>query len=283
LAIQKHDDIFRAALTLNPLNETELIKLIDNYVSEPSIAKSMTWLTRNEVVMMSAYAQWALKFDGLNYEEAQNNIDRTKVYDIKICFPDFVQFYRIKDLESMKLHYVELNKQKACNYNSFYPTVERDSVFLDWRKSLDQEWFKGLYGTNYSRLKDTFSSMSTMIPWLKETPEETVLASPFDSFSEILAFFESVFKRSKPMKLLSQGRHFGLSPIDGLISINTRPGFKVVGSFVEERHNVYSLTRNIESRFCQWSELFRVSDQKDQEVLLSEMKQVIVDLINKVD
>jgi hypothetical protein len=262
----------RIFLMKYPQDSNQLKLLFSNYATNPSIAKSFSWMTRNSCVQLSAFCQWGIKFENKSYRQVVMNPEVTeKEVIISDCFPESSQYGRFFEIEQEDYKFVKLEKEKTLGYHEFYPIVEKDKVVASWKKALDRVWFNIEYGSLDAELEATFQELKHMVPWLNENIKCTIDKSPFDNMLQIIMFFEATLKRNKPFTLMSSGRFPSRSPIESIIKYNTRRGYKC---YIQQTNDVKSsikLLSLIETRFSLWSDIMRVLPEDHVTSTLTQM------------
>jgi hypothetical protein len=256
--------------------------LMASYVSSPGIAKSFSQLNRTDVTRSSVYIAYTPMFSQSESElKSLGSIYDLNLMDNEIenLFPGYRDYDRLKFLSSRVVSVDERMPNLATNKIWVYPFGPSNSIMRDWRPVLLAMWFGE---DNSSETSVLFPRFQNLFPWLSTSPEESLKDSPFETFEEMVSFFESWSRGVKTRALYAIGKGTRIKDLAEVIPYNTIPGMRIgLHESTMSVDDPGKFEYDFESRMTSWNVLLRMSTgaqtEKLKDAAISDLMEVLPD------
>jgi hypothetical protein len=201
----------------------------------PTVAASMSWLTRTTTLRLTPYLMWSAMFHSKTRD--QKVPLRTLISDMELrtlprsvgvqtLFPMWRQFASIKSMTETELVCVPLSSRRRLRYQFVAPYYSVGDHRSHLKDALREHWYsKRSRHLSPSAMDAVWVEIKSDIPFLSDDgPMQTLASSPFDTLDQLLGYFESYVAPNKLVKLLARGSvdRAGLS-VDRLLRYNISP------------------------------------------------------------
>lgn len=225
LTFQQLEFLFRQVMSWQDCNDR--IKLS---VSNQSIARSFTFLTRCESIFSSAYLLWDRIFsDGTNSLALDELILKAVAMEeedgpagLDKIFPNHVDLASVHSALECQVQVDVLQSRfiyRPHVYEPIHSGLHDMSLIKD---VLAKKWYGMIVRPSRTTIDLAFSSLQSMLPWLDEDPDVTLAASGMSSPLELINYITMLSERVKPITLVSMGgTRRNRSVIENLALLNT--------------------------------------------------------------
>jgi len=187
---------------------------IEYQLLDPSIAASLSWLSRTDVTRMTPYFAYSAMFRDrmIGYKMSISSLKKAiaekadKSLPIEYLFPMHRQFSLIDLHLSQPMSYVPLTKKRRLKYQWIDPSFTIGEHTQQLKEVLLEVWWgRAQRHLSRNQVISFWRLIKKDIPFMMETPEQTLSESPFDTYSQLLGYIESVAGSVRPIKLLARG------------------------------------------------------------------------------
>jgi hypothetical protein len=262
-------------LRKKPQNFLEFQTLLKAYASNPGLAKSFAPLTRSDITRASVYLAYTPIFG----RKGDRTHSLREVFDlvgeaipIQDLFPSHKDFERLMFMSRVKYSVVPIPKPLPFRLHRVFPFGSSEDVVGMWRPTLLYHWFGEPCRVDADVM---MKRLMGLFPWIRSTPEESLAHSPFESFTEMVAFMETWSRGVKIKTILCKGRGGGVMDVGQLLSLNTVYGHRLVLSQSADIDEHYDDTFEFESRFSSWEILLSHASPRDTTHLSKVMEEDI--------
>jgi len=206
-------NVFKQLMMKSTTVDDSLLKM-QYQMLDPSIAASLSWLSRTDTTRMTPYFAYSAMFRDrlighkLSIQSLKEMIlnKAEKIIPLEYLFPMQRQFVLIDLHLNQPIDYIPLEKRRRLKYQWIDPSFATGE-HMQLLKSLLLEIWWGRVQRKLSRaqVRSLWGQVKRDIPFMMENPEQTLSESPFDTYSQLLGYIESVSGANKPIKLLARG------------------------------------------------------------------------------
>jgi len=227
------DENFESYLTgAKTLQETK--DHMSRKILDPSVAASLSWMTRTESTRMTPYLLWSSMFKSKDSDWklslrglVENILNRPgESLETEVLFPMWKQFLYINNLTKQELYMLPLNVKRRLRYQWVSPFYLFGDHQAHTKEVLREIWFKvrsKKFGV--SKIQTMWEDIVTDLPFLRSTgPKDSLERSPFKTYDQLLGYLESYTNSNKSVRLLARGTTDNLGQsVDRMMRFNICP------------------------------------------------------------
>jgi hypothetical protein len=267
---------------------------IKRAITRPGVAASLSWHSRTEVIRMTPYLLWASIFRSekgkLTRDGLLRKMSKTDPYPIEVLFPMHESLVATHNAIMSVTKLVEVKRFKRLTYSYISPMFSHKEHREQIKSILLARWYHR--DLDQILLEQWWPALQRDVPFLMDTPLETLDASPFDTYSELLGFIESFGKTYGSMKVLARGRpHRDGDPLILMLKDNLATGYEAYTEYESDRlardeiigsidHRRAESARILSDRMHKWEELLR---RPSPELMDEHLHRVRMDMTACVD
>lgn len=207
------DKLMRLMIPSKTLSDSKL--KMQYQMLDPSIAASLSWLSRTDTTRLSPYFAYSAMFRDrsidykmslLGLKESILSNKKDKDIPLEYLFPMQRQFMLIELYLNKELIEVKLQRRRRLKYQWIDSSYTVGEHIQELKTVLNEIWWQQVSKTlSREQIKSFWTLIKRDIPFMMDTPEQTLDCSPFDTYSQLLGFIESTSGSVKPVKLLARG------------------------------------------------------------------------------
>lgn len=182
-------------------------------VSNQSIARSFTFMSRCETVMSSAYLLWdkifmhgegSMALDELILS-AINTTEEEGAVTLDRLFPNATDLSSVYSSLLCNVEYNTLPSRYIYRPHYYEPLHSGLNDLYIIKDVIASKWYGMIVKSSRTTVDLAFDSMREMLPWLSDDPEQTLKASGMSSPLELINYITMMAEKVKPIKLVSMG------------------------------------------------------------------------------
>lgn len=266
------------ALLIRDKTIDELKRLIRLRACSPGVASSFSWHARTDNVQLAPFLLSSPIFNGKTIPEIIESAAESKDCGVQQLFPSHSEYLNLRTIVESTHTWYKLSQNPARSKKMYHPLISSKEHRRLWKQVLSRLWFDEPFSGGDKLYEIHRSAMEGELDWIRNTVEDTLRSSPFETFPMMMGFFDSYGKSAHSSPFLTRGPSKGYNMIEDIISLNTVPGHQMVLRQLDDHHLSNDNTLAwlmLEDRINSWTALLR-GDRGNNQVI-QDIEQMVPD------